>query len=130
VPFGQERIPEKAWQEGLGTVAVVVRDSCSLLTAERHRVRVGDTRPQAEGIQDRLVESTEVAKERHMEAEAAANVDILVREPEDIRQATGQAEGVDYSGPEEGADRRNPVVGGRAVVKSLEEPRTEGREVL
>lgn len=115
---------------GLGTVAVVVRDSCCLLPAERHRVRVGDTRPQAEGIQDRLAEGTEVAKERHMEAEAAANGDILVREPEDIPLATGPAEVVDYSGPGEGVGRRNPVVGGRAVVKSLEDRRMEDREVL
>lgn len=130
MPFGQEHNPEKAWRVGLGTVAVVVWDSRSLLPVGRHRVRVGDTRPQVEGIQDRLVEGTDVAKERHMEAEAAANGDILVREPEDIRLATGQAGVVDYSGPEEGENHRNPMVGGKAVVKSLEEPRTEGRGVL
>jgi hypothetical protein len=65
-----------------------------------------------------------------MEAEVVANGDILVREPEDIRLATGQAEVVDYSGPGEEGDRRNPVVGGRGVVRSLEELHKEGREVL
>lgn len=109
----------------------MVLDSCSLL-AERRRVRVRDTRPQGEGIQDRLVEGTEIAKARHMEAEAMTHGDILVQEPEDIRLVPGQVEVVDYTGPgegDQGADRRNPVVGCRAVVKSLEQSRTR-REVL
>lgn len=78
------------------------------------------------------MEGTEIAKERHKEAAAMANADILVQEPEDIRLALGQAEVVDYSGPgeaREGVDHRNPVVGGRAVVKSLGQSRTR-REVL